>query len=790
MPRADELYVISKDMSVRTLKDAVRPFKVLPFPLPHVEETQDDALALSPSGTLEAGVAYSASDGSARSFALPTYTLQETAGRYATSLKWLETTQPGGAIARLTIGLSRTLPVAPAGGSIEEIAHEISARLVYAVPVESAAGDASESWLSIPLGAVNRVDEQASQLVLDVNTKAEFDRLWSAMTNPAAKGRLELRCFATIGRRTWRQVIPDRVGLLDQMSLLNDRGVLLTHIVKPPPLIQVEPQRPPWRRPPVRELRPDFRRSVLTEPASPLVINAAPMRMRAVRTLDTAMMMRDVATPLSVLADSPAVELTPVASRRALHDVFRPEMAEAVQVSDLLVDRKRVLPIRAIIDKRGRPALIRINAEAVQSVPFGFDVGLNAYMFDVPGDLRPVMTHVLLRAEFDAGEGRPPVVYYQDSAFPNHYYYEPQEFRIPRRDEAPYLPALNIAFFDVVQAPDAGDGAILYRAHLAYRAVPYLDGIVLARLRQSLEAGGGNAVLSALVPEQATLRLRLPDEAGSALVDVERPEATINLDDGIVDEVQLTPEALAAVITALQTGGLTGQVEASLPGQAETSIPIRLSLHDANGTILDRSYRGPVGDGRVRITLRNRIESPLRIGELLATPAGTGFAFPETAPGLQIASGALADIDYRLDPPGLVVTDIDPVLRMTIDPDLPALLPKIMVNKGYASKTFRISLSVDPIYFGQTMPGDAQALAAVLVEFTDDATVVLDAAGSTDEIDLRLPILGWLLKQPESERYSYRVTNLLGAGADVTGTVGAWIEGSGAGALAIVPAGA
>jgi hypothetical protein len=115
------------------------------------------------------------------------------------------------------------------------------------------------------------------------------------------------------------------------------------------------------------------------------------------------MMLRDVATPLSVLTERPAVELTPVASRRALHDVFRPEMAEAVQVSDLLVDRKRVLPIRAIIDKKGRPALIRINAEAVQSVPFGFDVGLNAYMFDVPGDLRPVMTHVLLRAEFDAG---------------------------------------------------------------------------------------------------------------------------------------------------------------------------------------------------------------------------------------------------------------------------------------------------------------------------------------------------------------------------------------------------
>jgi hypothetical protein len=137
-----------------------------------------------------------------------------------------------------------------------------------------------------------------------------------------------------------------------------------------------------------------------------------------------------------------------------------------------------------------------------------------------------------------------------------------------------------------------------------------------------------------------------------------------------------------------------------------------------------------------------------------------------------------------------VVTDVDPVLRMTVNPDMPVLLPSIMVNRGYSSQTFALSLSVDPLYFGQIMPGDAEALAAVLVEFEGDAKLVLDAATPADDVRLRLPILDWLLQRPQSERYRYRVTNLVGAAGNVRGGVGAWIEGLGGGAVAIVPAGA
>lgn len=814
MPRADELYVINRDMSVLSLRDAVRRRRPAVFPPPFIVDPTDpvtdiqitepgepdpksaessvadsgggalrqDAVPLSPDGDLVPGVAYPVSNDAGYSLALPIYGLQESGGRYATSLKWLASAAPGGPIARLTVGLSRSLPVLGEANPVKEIEHTVSVRLVYAVPVENGSDTPAESWLSIPLGAVNRVDGETAQLVLDLNTKAEFDQLWSAMTEPAAKGRLELRCFATIGRRTWRQVIPDDFGVEDQVHLL-DRGVLLTRMVKPE---EWRRERPSRDRPLPHWHRRNLARRVRTQPFTTLTRNAAAVHLGTVHALNTAVLMRGLNAPMRHLMEAPRA-LTPAFSREMLTEVFRPDLSEALQVSDMLVGERHVLPINAIIDRMGRPALIRTQAEALQTIPFGFDVDVNAYMFDVPGDLRPNMTRVLLRAEFDAGEGRPPVVYYQDSAFPNRYYYEPQEFRIPRREEAPFLPAVSIAFFDVVEATDANENSILYRAHLAYRAVPYLDRAVLARLKRFLGAG---AVLSALIPEQATLKMRLPDDAGTAFAESARPGATISLDDGVIDEVQLTPEALAAVITALQTGGLDGLVTASLPGAANTSIPVRLSLHDASGVLLDRTFRGPVGVDRVRVTLRNRIESPLTIGEFLATPAGDGMAFPDASPGLRIAANAEANIDYRLDPPGTVVTDVDPVLRMTVNPDMPVLLPSIMVNRGYSSQTFALSLSVDPLYFGQIMPGDAEALAAVLVEFEGDAKLVLDAATPADDIRLRLPILDWLLQRPQSERYRYRVTNLIGAAGNVRGGVGAWIEGLGGGAVAIVPAGA
>lgn len=785
MATPGQLFIFKNDLSIQTLTDIVRPQAMADISRPpKVADPADPNLPLSKSGTLEAGVGYPAADDSGRSFALPFYTLHETGGRYATSLKWLDTTDGGGPIARLTIALRRTLPAVVA---IEPMPHEVTAKLVYTMRVEGAA-EAGETVMSIPLGAVNVIDDFTSQIVLDVHTKSEFDRLWVAMTSPAAKARLELRCFATIGRRTWRQVLPDRIDMIDRTDLLVDNGLNITQFIKPK--LPRKPLRPgqvrpfPVRPQPVRPFRPDVVIRDLITPGT----EVAPAIRRA-RPSPSAIAAGRFGVDLAVrpgLFVSPVTELKPAKPFVVIDKFILPPAEQADPGEFIYVAHKPAVPNIAMIDLLGRPVLIRIPAECVQTVPFSFDVGLNAYMFDVPGDLRPSMTHVLLRGELDAGDGRPPIVYYQDTAFPDLCYYEPQEFRVPRKDEAPFLPAISIAFFDVALGDETQGGGVNYRAHMAFRATPYLDRTQLTRLRQHLGAG---VELSALVPEDSVLRLRLPNDAGTSFSDVERPEASISLDDGIIDEVPLTPDALAAVITGLQTGGITGEVIASLPGNRTTSIPIRLSLHDAGGILADRTFRGAVSEGRVRVTLRNRIESPMRINEFLATRVENGMAFPEANPGLQIAPGAFADIDYRIEPPNLVVTDIDPLIRVSIEPDMPALLPSIMVNRGYAADTFPLSVSVDPVYFGQVMPGDAAPLTGLLVEFSGDASVVLDAADPDEDVKVRLPILEWLLKRPNGERYEYRVTNLTGGQDAARAGVGQWIEGVGAGALAVFPVG-
>jgi hypothetical protein len=144
---------------------------------------------------------------------------------------------------------------------------------------------------------------------------------------------------------------------------------------------------------------------------------------------------------------------------------------------------------------------------------------------------------------------------------------------------------------------------------------------------------------------------------------------------------------------------------------------------------------------------------------------------------------------YSGEPPTAPLEDLDPLLDIVIEPDLSALLPAVMLNMGYSSDTFGVPLSIDPTYFGRTLPGADSPLAAVRVEFEEGLEVNLDTAMSSCVANLRLPILEWLLKRPNGARYRYRVVNLHGAGPLTDGAASVWVDGEGAGALAVVPAG-
>jgi hypothetical protein len=415
-------------------------------------------------------------------------------------------------------------------------------------------------------------------------------------------------------------------------------------------------------------------------------------------------------------------------------------------------------------------------------------------MFDIPGDVHPGTHHILIRREIRDG-GQVTGVFYQDSAYTDQFYFQPQEFRLPRVDAAPYLPDLRIAFLDLLtqKGEDQNQVALDYKVRLAYRVLPYIDPVLLELAQQ--EVPGVQARFNALIPKTSSLSLRLPkDEAGGALTEVPRAEAEIHFDQGIVDEIELTRTEFERVFAFFQSPsgvGLSGAVIASLLGDLTASVPVTLSLKRNAGPVLSHTYLGPQGDGLHRVRLVNRIESPVTIDGLYRVAlGGSVFAFPTAASGQEIGPGGQLDLDYRVDPPGATVADITPVLSISVSADPRRLWPQLFINQGYTSETFQLQLSTEPDFFSAPPPDGGERLTGLQVEFEGVPTVVLTAARLRAEASLNMPLLPRLLGDPEAKQYRYRVINLLGTDAHPGPKYGDWTSVVGDAPLTIVPVGA
>src|SRR5262249_8238369 len=141
---------------------------------------------------------------------------------------------------------------------------------------------------------------------------------------------------------------------------------------------------------------------------------------------------------------------------------------------------------------------------------------------------------------------------YQDSGYEDQFYYQPEEFRIPRLDTPPYLPDLRVLFVDLVTQSDtaaADDATLAYKVRLAYRVVPYINPVLLDLTQQQMP--NVKARFNALGPQSARLTLRVPeDETGGALADRPRPDVDVRFDHGIVDEIELSQTEFERVFFA------------------------------------------------------------------------------------------------------------------------------------------------------------------------------------------------------------------------------------------------
>ena len=455
-------------------------------------------------------------------------------------------------------------------------------------------------------------------------------------------------------------------------------------------------------------------------------------------------------------------------------------IGQIVKASDLTFkvngQQATAIPVQAAVDvSLGQPAVLNVPAETKQLLPFFFAADDYSYMFNRGADETVPELSVLLKQTVLSKEGGVIGTVWQDSGFADQFYYEPEEFRLGRLfrpvSGGPYQPDLVIALYEaVVQAEANGATTIDYRAELAYQAQPYINPKVLELARAQFATPGGQPKFTALNPVTSQLTLHLQSSAGEQHQPLERPDVTVSFDDdGIVDEVPLSSAELEKVLAAFRSPagvGLSGYVEAELLDGNSARIPVNLSLLETASPLFDTTFHGSVATeaGLYRLSLRNRIESPVQIDGIEAIALeNNAIAYPQTSPGVQVQPGEIITLDYRVTPAEAKVTSFEPALTTRIQPmagDV-KFWEKFIVNEGYTDETFQVTVSILPVYFETTPPG-MSPLTGVHVAFDSGVEITLTAAELSKEIELRMPLLPRLMNDIKAKQYRYQITNLHG----------------------------
>lgn len=781
-------------------------------------------LPVTNDGTLTPGELYPSSVDPQARYYLPAYTLNTRGGQYTTSLRF----EPNGGdpqapLAWLAVELNAAPPPSRAL-RVLEIEHRATVRLGYSLPVQRrdgtvrAAGAEPSIW--VELGALEVTDDPlVRRCRLAIHTKPDFDRLFQAMTDSTFGAVLEVRCFAEVGYRTYRQIVVRDSseilsGVVRRPNAAGQRAVPHTRLMVATAAVQpllggsgmIDPAA-------VTALPPLDRLARLPIPAQP--ITAPISRMPPQDTV--------IARPLPVEVAArplpPASErVTPVLVRReGIGDTApikaeqlkpTPAVAELLRRTDLRIpidvgDRldlpgdvwdqpgiedkptrptRPAIPVGAICEEDGEPALVEIEVQVSQRIAFHFPLDANRGMFDLPQGGTTV--HRLLKSTVQLGDEQLEV--YQDMGLPGQFYYEPQEFRLARTARLPdrpeYYPHLVAAVVPLVSGE--GGAEVLYRVQLAYEALPYVEQRLLDAAREQLAGGDAQAGFTPIVPRTARLTLQVPSDGGD-FVELLREGVAVDFAAGLSDSLTLTESQFRTIFTSVASGGVHGTVQVELiDGRVET-VPLRLSFAETAGALFADTFNGPAGQpGVFRVTLQNRVESPVKIEALapvrLTVGGQAAVAYPQPLSAPTVAPGESVAVDYQLAPANLLPTGLKPALSATVLFSAERLWERLLVNGGYTSATFAIEAAAEPEYFGPP-PAGVEPLAALRLEFDCGVTVTLTAQAPRQTVTLRQPLLDHLLNRPDAMRYRFRVTDVHRAadGGERDGAQTGWLAGEG-----------
>lgn len=381
--------------------------------------------------------------------------------------------------------------------------------------------------------------------------------------------------------------------------------------------------------------------------------------------------------------------------------------------------------------------------------------------------------------------------YYQHPYDTWLFYYLPDSFKLVRRSGAPRDPLMQLSFLPA-PAGTAVNAFEQSHAVLDYVAAPVVDTGRLADAALQLKhfmsnplpqgVDGPRFVPLVIASERLKLRLRLPGASGFT----ERANANVNLRSGIKDTIDLPLSEFQSVFDSLFGAGLTlftGDVVFDLGdgtgagAGAGESIPFTARLEDMSGDVVDFTAT-PEGEG-LRVILRNAVESPVSIAQLVATlqrgsqsvPAiitGSDPAIPvKLAPGATFGVLLTPAAPLAGDSPLTAVFDLSSV---TVAPDREAIYGEILdpaTPTGF-SRTIHVVTGEERFKTGE--------MARIVVEFEDGATVDLHPGHIEGDAEVQRPIADFVLRRASTGSYRYRLQTLPANGA--APTVGEWREAS------------
>jgi hypothetical protein len=273
--------------------------------------------------------------------------------------------------------------------------------------------------------------------------------------------------------------------------------------------------------------------------------------------------------------------------------------------------------------------------------------------------------------------------YFEQTEVPGRFFYLPDAFKIGRRAIPPFTPSLLVGF----TAPDGRIENV--QAELSYVAYPVADPDRLVAAGAALRAlvpllpPGVEVRFDCLrvSPNQLALRLALP-RPGGGVVREARPGVVVALDREITDTVTLDQPGFQSVFNAMMGGGtsalFTGDVMVAVQPQENLVVPLVARLRDLAGPVFEEA-REDAGPGRVRVTLKNRTESPVRVPALpvrLSTAAGADLPATLREPRLDDAETTLpAEVPPESALTFVVAADAAPPAgRLTAAYDLDAVI--------------------------------------------------------------------------------------------------------------------